>query len=256
MNIDKIYVINLKRRNDRLLKIDKLLKNLGGIFANYETIEAVDGNTLSVQDNDYLTLKSKYLYNNPSLFMDISTKGALGCYLSHLKIWEDAIKNDYNNIIIFEDDVKTNLTLNEIMEYINNVPKDYDIAYLDYYGSYTDNIKVNNYWNKNKLDMITSTSGYILSKKGIQQLLTKAYTIEMQIDFFLSIFTIKKNFNRYLATNKIFEQGVIGMLGFDTDISNFNCIKCLFNELILTEIFCKIFIILLILFFLITYNRK
>ena len=86
MIIDKIYVINLKKREDRLVKIDKLFKDLGGIFKNYERIEAIDGNTLSIQDNNNLTLKSKYLYDNPTLFIDIKSKGALGCYLSHLKI--------------------------------------------------------------------------------------------------------------------------------------------------------------------------
>lgn len=253
MNIDKIYVINLKKREDRLLKIDKLFKKIGGIFPNYVKVEAVDGNTLSIQDNNNLTLKSKYLYENPTLFMDIKSKGALGCYLSHLKIWEDAIKNNYNNIIIFEDDVQTDLTLDEIMKYINSVPNDYDIAYLDYLClDCTNNIYVNNYWNENKLDSITQTSAYMLSKKGIQKLLKNVYVIEMQIDYYLSTYAIiNKDFKRCLANKKIFYQGLTGLLGFDTDITNLNCIKCIFNEFIVTETFYKITVILIILFLLV-----
>ena len=40
---------------------DKLFKDLGSIFKNYERIEAVDGNTLSIQDNNNLTLKCIFL---------------------------------------------------------------------------------------------------------------------------------------------------------------------------------------------------
>lgn len=36
--------------------------------------------------------------------MDMS-KGEIGCVLSHMKIWEDAYENKYDNIIIFEDDI-------------------------------------------------------------------------------------------------------------------------------------------------------
>ena len=143
------------------------------------------------------------------------------------------------------------------MKYINNVPNDYDIAYLDYFCmNLSNNIYKNDYWNENKLDMITFTSAYMLSKKGIQQLLTEAYIIEVQIDVFLSLFAINKNFKRYLPNKKIFEQGVVGYLGFDTDITNLNCIKCYFNRFILTETFCKILIILIILFLIIAYNKK
>jgi len=252
MIIDKIYVINLKRRKDRLLKIDKLFKELGGIFKKYEKIEAVDGNTLSIDDNN-LTLKTKYLYDNPTLLMDIKSKGAIGCYYSHLKIWEDAIKNNYNNIIIFEDDVKTDFTLNQIMKYINNVPDDYDIAYLDYLClNLSNNIYKNDYWNENKLDTIALTSAYILSNKGIQKLLKNAYIIEMQIDCYLSVYAnIKNNFKRYLAKKKIFNQGIIGFLGFNTDITNLNCIKCFFNQFISIKTFSKIILILIIFFWLI-----
>jgi GR25 family glycosyltransferase involved in LPS biosynthesis len=255
MIIDKIYVINLKKRKDRLLKINMLFKELGGIFNNYERIEAVDGNNLSIIENNNLTLKTKYLFNNPTLFMDIKSKGAIGCYYSHLKIWKDAIKNNYNNIIIFEDDVYTDMSLNEIMDYINNLPSDYDIAYLDYFCfNLNNNNYVNNYWNENKLDTIALTSSYMLSLKGIKKLLMNAHIIEMQIDCYLSVYAnINNNFKRYLAYKKIFNQGILGLLGFNTDITNLNwlnCIKCFFNQFILTKNFCKILIILIILFWL------
>jgi GR25 family glycosyltransferase involved in LPS biosynthesis len=249
MIIDNIYIINLKRREDRLFKIEKLFNELGGIFHNYERFDAVDGNTLSLKDNN-LTLKTKYLYDNPTLLMDIKSKGAIGCYYSHLNIWQDAIKNNYNNIIIFEDDVQTDLTLNEIMDYINSVPNDYDIAYLDYFCmNLNNNININDCWNENKLDTIALTSAYLISNKGIQKLLINAYTIEMQIDCYLSVYAnIQNDFKRYLAKKKVFNQGIIGFIGFNTDITNLNSIKCFFYQYMSIKTFSKI-ILLLIIFF-------
>jgi len=96
------------------------------------------------------------------------------------------------------------------MDHIDNLPNDYDIAYLDYYyGSSGGDIYINKYWNKNKLDEIKCTSAYMLSKKGIQKLLKNAYEIEMQIDSYLTIYAvINKDFNRYIANKNIFNQKV------------------------------------------------
>lgn len=51
----------------------------------------------------------------------------------------------------------------------------------------------------------------------------------MQIDCYLSVYAnIKNNFKRYLD-KKIFNRGIIGFLGFNTDINNINSIKCFIN---------------------------
>ena len=76
--IDKVYVINLKHRNDRIKCMDKILKNIGNKFSEYERINAVDGKLIGEEEkNKLLSLKSKRLYNNPSSFKDISVDG---CY--------------------------------------------------------------------------------------------------------------------------------------------------------------------------------
>jgi GR25 family glycosyltransferase involved in LPS biosynthesis len=252
MKIDKVYLINLKKREDRLIKIDKLFKDLGGIFKDYERIEAIDGNTISVKENNDLSFKTKIIFDDPSRIIDIQVKGTIGCYLSHLKIWEDAQKNNYDNIIIFEDDVSTELTLSEIMEYINNIPNDYDLAYMDYFclNSLT-NIEINNYWDKNSVDRIVLASAYILSKKGLQKILSRARPIEVAVDYFLSFYTqFNKDFNRYIPKKKIFSQNILDIMGFDTNINpNFSCIKCIINDYFFTNT-CCIIIILIIIFIL------
>jgi hypothetical protein len=55
--------------------------------------------------------------------------GEAGCVCSHIKVWEDAYKNGYENILILEDDFDP--TTESPWEYFNELDNyDWDIAYL------------------------------------------------------------------------------------------------------------------------------
>jgi len=45
--IDKVYLINLKHRNDRLNKMDKILKKIGNKFSEYEIFDAINGKLIT-----------------------------------------------------------------------------------------------------------------------------------------------------------------------------------------------------------------
>jgi GR25 family glycosyltransferase involved in LPS biosynthesis len=57
-----------------------------------------------------------------------------GCSLSHLNIIKMAKENNFNNVLIFEDDVILNHPANEVLSYlnaaINELPKDWELFYL------------------------------------------------------------------------------------------------------------------------------
>lgn len=72
IHIDKVYIINLKRRSDRKKLIIKELTKVG--IKNYEFIEAVDGNDADIKE------KYRKLKKNKS---KIKSAGHLGCLLSH-----------------------------------------------------------------------------------------------------------------------------------------------------------------------------
>ena len=79
---DKIYCINLSRRFEKWETVAREFKKNN---LNVTRFEAVDGNSLPIND----TL----------------LPGELGCVCSHLHIIEEAKRNGYQNILIFEDDV-------------------------------------------------------------------------------------------------------------------------------------------------------
>ena len=239
--IDKVYVINLKHRDDRLNKMDKMLNSIGGKFSEYERFEAVNGKLITEEEkNSLLSLKSKRIYNNPTSFKDIRTLGAIGCYKSHIGVWELALENGEKEIMVLEDDIKLKLDVVKLKEYIITRPDDYDICYLDWYGLYghSSSKEYNSYWDKNNSDEISYFSAYMISEKGMKKLLKGIYPIELQIDCYADAYAIEnKDFKRYLSKEIIFTQGYSPL--YDTDITK-NPFRCYLNDIFLTKRFGKI----------------
>jgi glycosyl transferase, family 25 len=138
-NIDKIYYINLEHRKDRKEHIEKIIK------------EYVDPN-LSITTR----LNAIYTIND----------GNIGCAMSHLNIIKDCIINNYNNVLILEDDFEFIIDKNKFHNYLNiffKIYKDYDILLLG-----TNIVNGENFENKTdffKVSDSQTTSGYILNKK-------------------------------------------------------------------------------------------
>jgi len=111
---EKIYLINLEEKKDRLEKSLINFKNYG--INNFERIDGI-----KIGKDNYS-------------FLDEKRKSQLGCSLSFYKTIEKAYKEKFNSILIFEDDFEfihdkenTNLFLKKS---IDNLPSDWDIFYL------------------------------------------------------------------------------------------------------------------------------
>ena len=109
-NVDHIYVINLDSYHIRRNYIIVLMKKY---HINFELIIV---NPISEDQYDCMNNK-------------IITKGEVGCYLSHMYCLNDAIKNNYKNIIIFEDDIILHKKFHEKFENIGDLGK-FDILML------------------------------------------------------------------------------------------------------------------------------
>ena len=212
ITIDKVYLINLDRRTDRLENMTKILNELGGVFKDFTRFSAVDGNSLSDEEiynycstNALSSLKHKY-----HLHADIRSKGGIGCYLSHLNIWKDIVKNNYKNVVIFEDDSYTPNDYQKILNYINNLPDDYHIAFLSYYNFNSNNVKtepVNDYWTKSDGYTFYNLDAYIMSYEGAKIFIEKALPISNQLDSYVNIIaSINKNIKRYFSSDVLFFQ--------------------------------------------------
>ena len=238
MIIDKIYIINLERAKDRLNKVVNELKKLGGPFLNYNIFKAIDGKTIKDDEiNKLLTLDAQYSYYiNAFNYDQIRSKGEVGCYLSHLGVWKDMVKNNYNNVIILEDDVFTTLNKDQINKNLNLLPNDYDCAHLAWFSRFEgEYLKKSPNWvipieNYKRFSMIYGTYAYMLSNKGAKELIANAVPINMQVDSFISVYSsLKPSFKRYLSIEQLFEQGQ-GMKGMHSD-----CSKCYEGDQVKTK---------------------
>ena len=112
---DKIYLLNLFKRKDRI-KSSRERMDYNSI--NYEIFNGVDG---SVMNHLWSKLSNPY-FTNPSY---------VGCSLSHLSIYQDAIYNNCSRILILEDDNLVNKNLHIIFENLK-IPDWKDLFYLGY----------------------------------------------------------------------------------------------------------------------------
>lgn len=112
---DKIYLLNLFRRKDRLYSSKEKLNQYS---IKYDVFNGVDG---SVMNNIWVKMANPY-FTNPSY---------VGCSLSHLSIYKDAISNGYSKILIIEDDNLINKNINSIFESLD-IPEWKDLFYLGY----------------------------------------------------------------------------------------------------------------------------
>lgn len=201
--INKIFLINLKRRQDRLI----FFKNQYNLKLPLNIIEAVDGREINLQqlleDNiidDYTidTIKKPRKYH-----YELTHEGSIGCYLSHYNIWNTLLTDENMNYLIFEDDsVFTNITLNEINYRLSLLPKDWDIYLLVNPDYCYDKIEFTK--NLYKVNRFFLTSAYIINTKGIKKIFNThtIFPIKQQIDSYLSELAIDFNLNIYIHDKK------------------------------------------------------
>lgn len=135
----KIYCINLDKRIDRyeqcLIEFKKL--NIG-----VERISAIEGAPIFKIGLNW-------------------SAGAYGLLLTHTKIIKNAISNNYNNILILEDDVMFN---DKFYEIFNNkmplLPDNWDLLYL---GG-------NNLFHRGKFNLITGNKNFVITPTNYSSL--------------------------------------------------------------------------------------
>lgn len=114
-HFDKIYLLNLFRRPDRLAQSKSRLDLIG---LNYQVFNGVDGSVMNFVWNK---VGNEY-FTNPAY---------LACSISHLSIYQDALSRGYERILIIEDDNMINKNIMGIFDEFN-ISEWSDLLYLGY----------------------------------------------------------------------------------------------------------------------------
>ncbi len=224
-NKTETYVINLERSKDRWMNISKQFDKLN---LKYQRFNAIDGYKVTLEDielgNKFTGLdiknrstgmvkdRSYKIYcdasNVNSSFMYMNQRdfglssGEIGVWCSNYILWQKAKNMNFDNIIIFEDDVivtDSNIS-NNIKKIVNNMPLDADIVYLDMiqYSGLQIPVQGNEIFNKFSANAGGWGAWSILyTKKGIEKLLNMS-CYSHAIDNF--IWSIVSN-DRYIKPN-------------------------------------------------------
>lgn len=114
---DNVYLINLDRSVERLVKSTKELHNLG---VDFERWSAVDG------DNTDFKWDSEALPDMPGW-----NKRSAGLVHTTIQIIENAKLNDYSSVLIFEDDIEFHPQISEVVPSAMNIlPKYWDLMFF------------------------------------------------------------------------------------------------------------------------------
>ena len=168
---DKVYVINLDSQPENLKNIDKQLKKYN---IKYSRFKAINGKDVFDQYN-----LSKDSWNNDH-------PGALGCLLSHKTIIKDALDNNYNKILILEDDCLLHKNFNNIFnqkyESLINYHPEWKILYFGNSHQYGWPFSIKYYDNFYFTKEGYSTFAYGLDKSMFEDLLKSLENIDDPID--------------------------------------------------------------------------
>lgn len=148
------YVINLPKDSDRLANFTRSYRDSDLSPYPIITVEGVNGRALTIQD--YITSEAyKELEliekNNYRTKHHQLTRGAVGCYLSHIKA-QDLIMDSGNYFgVIFEDDAIITPNVYAAIQYsLRIIPVDWDIILLgSIVFNYTDHElyrKIKSFW--------------------------------------------------------------------------------------------------------------
>lgn len=137
---DKVYVISLKRSTERQEHVKNVLREVEFTF-----FWGVDGRKLDktdlIDENVYSEEKAiEFSFDNLGMSL-----GEIGCALSHIKIYEDVVKNNFQRVLIFEDDLFLNNQIDiDIKKCLSELPEKWDLVYLGDLGN-NDKISTKNF---------------------------------------------------------------------------------------------------------------
>lgn len=179
-----VYIINLKRNPERLQNFQINYDKTDLHPVKFKVIEAIDGKNIDVRavttEKAFKELSDAERKGFRTKHYQI-TRGAVGCYLSHLNTYKEILNSDKEYGLIFEDDVKfnTNEVLQELQNRVRTIKSDWDIMLLGCVCYICNSFK--DYYDAQKFILLHA---YLIKKESAKKILDllEGNPIEKQID--------------------------------------------------------------------------
>jgi len=212
---ERVYVINLDKRTDRWKHIQTQLKKAGIPEKLIKRFSAVNGNKVDLEylkqsggrEEGKVPMLTSYAYNSLTaktpdelVFGHDLTPGALGCALSHIKIWREIVSEGISRALVLEDDAHFAKNFKQKLNIrLSHVPSDWGIVYLSHI-----NVKGGVFWHPEQgfvgkgVQFANSdtrtTVAYMLNTQAAGRLLEVTIPLSFQVDTHMT---------SYVATEKL-----------------------------------------------------
>jgi glycosyl transferase, family 25 len=122
-------IVTLRRRPDRWEKVVRELAKVG--IGRCQKFIAVDGASLSDDTLQSLLHSVSELSDSPTSHTQL-TRPAIGCFLSHLQIWQGFLASDRDRLLVLEDDAvpSPNYSAAYAQRILSALPRDADLVLL------------------------------------------------------------------------------------------------------------------------------
>lgn len=131
---------------------------------------------------------------------------AVSTFLSHVSLMLQLLNDEDDIFLILEDDILAKQSYDTILEKIQTLPEDWDIALLGWYDvdSFSKKIEINSDWVK--VNKFWGLHAYLIKKEKIEKIYNSLLAIDGHIDLQLSRLITEKKINGYFVKNPIFHQ--------------------------------------------------
>ncbi len=174
---DKIYVISLRRATDRQAAVKQHLEGL-----NYEIFWAVDKKDFNVEEviasGIYDEAKALRINRHGDKKL---LSGEIACAWSHRNLYSTIVKEGYERVLIFEDDVvPKNRILELLPQTFAQLPENWELLYLGFLQNEEVSAK---HWRKKQFYKLLATFNAYkwLTRKHVNNLYPKPYSAHLRI---------------------------------------------------------------------------
>jgi glycosyl transferase family 25 len=244
----KSMIICMDMFQEKFKTCSERLEKIGIKSEQFSAVVGKDLNFSYIKD----ICDPKVLYtleNGRNTDNEISTVGMIGCYLSHVKLWEKLVQENLDYMYIFEcDAIPITFDKNKISNLLQSLPRDWDIFFLGSSIQQSDKEKIINADIIKMNGIYFGTHAYVINKKGAEKLLKKCFPITSQVDSYISYMITYYDVNSYRPKDLFFIQETQ-----DKSTTQDNCVMCYYNRnyynIYKTIITYTFFILILIILF-------
>lgn len=196
-------IVTLGHRPDRWQKVVRELDSVG--ISRASKCIAVDGATLSDEMLKALMHNVSELSGSPTSHTQL-TRPAIGCFLSHLKVWKRFLDSDRDRLVVLEDDVvpSPNYSAAYTQRLLSSIPADLVLLGCTIMAGLAEPTETKFL---SRVYYFDGTYAYLISRKGCAKLLQHLLPMRAHIDHQISgaLVRHRQQLFAYAATPSLFD---------------------------------------------------